>query len=99
MCWCIRVERFNGFAKVRSGRRKDQWSGWHGGNYTEGLSCPSASRGKTVAPHAVMRVRLRATDDEWRVVDDDGQAWVTFAGSRARMFALHHVLQLTAQFG
>jgi hypothetical protein len=47
---------------------------------------------------AVMRVRLRSTDDEWRVVDDDGQAWVTFAGSPARMFALHDVLQLTAQF-
>jgi hypothetical protein len=48
---------------------------------------------------ARMRVRLRSTDDEWRVVDDDGHAWVTFAGSQARMFALHHVLQLTAQFG
>ena len=46
-----------------------------------------------------MRVRLRVSDDEWRVVADDGQAWVTFAGSQARMFALHHVLQLTAQFG
>ena len=46
-----------------------------------------------------MRVHLRATDDEWRVVDADGKAWVTFAGSQARMFALHHVLQLTAQFG